>query len=167
MSVQRKYIQYPLKHSGSRMSEMIRQHNIEKNERVKNDYAEALNTEFEDSLHDDEDWALQETLEQERKHPIKNQVSFHKSWHEMLRLWARYFTPMLALLQEEDSYDLVEENEKASPEEMVPVTTVEMSVHESSNLHYDFPKEPPKPAIPPRTPKGTLLKHSSLSSFSA
>ena len=49
------------------------------------------------------------------------------------------------------------ESDKASPEMIVQVDT------KSAFEGYDFPNEPPKPAIPPRAPRpGTLNKRSYL-----
>ena len=50
------------------------------------------------------------------------------------------------------------ECDKASPEMIVQVDTKPPAKFEN----YDFPTEPPKPAIPPRAPRGpgTLTKRS-------
>ena len=50
------------------------------------------------------------------------------------------------------------ECDKASPEMIVQVDTKPVKFED-----YDFPTEPPKPAIPPRAPRGTLTKRSSTS----
>ena len=128
---ERKYQQQPLRHSNSRISEIIRQYNqandIIKNSELKGgplDSFIAPPPPIIDFRGKDEDWELQKSLEQKTK-------SMSRNIDEEIE-------------KQKDISDMI--------------VHVDYKKKDDKFKGYDFPKEPPKPTVPPRAPRGTLTK---------
>jgi len=160
-SQRRKYVphQAPLRHSNSRISEIIRQYNESQvqrsyfNQEAKANQVDinsepliappaafpnnaemvstvSAGTNTDELSSADEDWILQKTLERKRSNSVGS-ASHKKKDSEII----------LDIDKAREASEMMVQNDTKTKDD-----------------HYDFPIVPPRPAIPPRAPRGTMSK---------